>query len=369
MNVAKNNLVKKQQATIKVKSSIPLMKSKLKELQNTKLMIESEKHKHEQTLNCMKAKVDDILQNLEDEEYESNDTLEQLDESSKAVAKKECEIEKARIEEKKCMTLLSLTKEKRAFTRRRIESIEQLKNDVGMEIHVSEMQKLDLSKKIRDTDKKTKDFKQLAEMINEEKVECTKLIGETKKTLDQMKAKHESLQQELAERNEERDDKMKTLHEESTARVGAQQKRANKRTDKSESWSIYQRALEDVERQEAQIDKLKASLSSAKREVERTRSQAEQLLAVKDSMSEQLKGKKSSLMELAECSLTYNATLKKAELDNQQKEDEIHMVELKVSVKSMKSVSNIIISLYPCRSHLMSSSSLRIRIYSAVLTC
>ena len=304
LNVAKNNLVKKQQATIKVKSSIPLMKSKLKELQSTKSMIEAEKHQHEHTLNSMKAKVDDILQNLDDEEYESNETLEQLDESIKAVAKKECEIEKAQVEEKKCMTLLSLTKEKRAFTRRRIENLEQLKNDVDIEIHVSEMQKLDLSKKIRDTDKKTKEFKQLAEMINEEKVECTKLICETKKTLDQMKVKHESLQQELVERSKERNEKMKTLHEESTARVGAQQKRATKRSDKSESWSIYQRALEDVERQEAQIDKLKASLSSARREVERARSQTEQLLAAKDSMSEQLKGKKSSLMELAECSFT-----------------------------------------------------------------
>jgi len=331
LNVAKNNLVKKQQATVKVKSSIPLMKSKLKELQSTKSMIEAEKHKHEHTLTSMKEKVDDILQNLEDEEYESNDTLEQLDESTKAVAEKECEIEKARVEEKKLMTLLSLTKEKRAFTRRRIESIEQLKSDVDMEIHISEMQKLDLSKKIRDTNKKTKDFECLAEMINEEKVECIKLIGETKKALDQMKVKHESLQQELVECNEERNEKMKTLHEESTARVGAQQKRANKRTEKNESWSIYQRALEDVERQEAQIDKLKASLSRTKREVERARSQTEQLLAAKNSMTEQLEVKKSSLIDLAECSLTYNATLKKAELDNQQKEEEIHMVEFKVS--------------------------------------
>jgi len=337
--VAKNNLVKKQQATVKVKSSIPLMKSKLKELQNTKSMIESEKHKHDQVLNSMKDKVDDILQNLEDEEYESNDTLEQLDESAKAVAQKECEIEQARVEEKKLMTLLSLTKEKRAFTRRRIESIEQLKSDVDMEIHISEMQKLDLSKKIRDTDKKTKDFKQLADMINEEKIEYTKLIGETKKALDQMKVKHESLQQELVERNEERNEKMKTLHKESNARVGAQQKRATKRSDKSKSWSIYQRALEDVERQEAQIDKLKASLSSSKREVERARSHAEQLLAVKDSMAEQLEGKKSSLMEMAECSLTYNATLKKAELDNQQKEEEIHMVELKVGMEIVCTVT------------------------------
>lgn len=345
LNVAKNNLAKKQQATMKVKSSIPLMKSKLKELQNTKSMIEAEKHKYEQTLTSMKGKVDDVLQNLEDEEYESNDTLEQLEESTKAVAEKECEIEKARIEEKKCMTLLSLTKEKRTFTRRRIESIEQLKSDVDMEIHVSEMQKLDLSKKIRDTDKKTRDFNRLAEMINGEKDECTKLIGETKKALNQMKVKHESLQQELVERNEERNEKMKTLHEESNARVAAQQKRATKRSDKSESWSIYQRALEDVERQEAQIDKLKASLSSAKREVERTLSQSEQLLAVKDSMSEQLKGKKLSLMEMTECSLTYNVTLKKAELENQQKEEEIHMVELKVSMKSMKIISLI---KYPC---------------------
>ena len=44
--------------------------------------------------------------------------------------------------------------------------------------------------------------------------------------------------------------------------------RASKRTNKSESWSSYREALEEVERQEAQIDKLKATLNNTKRNVE-----------------------------------------------------------------------------------------------------
>ena len=94
----------------------------------------------------------------------------------------------------------------------------------------------------------------------------------------------------------------------------------------------YQQALEDVERQEAHITQLEATLRNVKREVERFSSQTEQLLAMKQSMSEQLKGRKNSLVEMAECALSNDENLKRVEIDNQRKEVDIHMVELKVSM-------------------------------------
>ena len=94
----------------------------------------------------------------------------------------------------------------------------------------------------------------------------------------------------------------------------------------------YQQALEDVERQEAHITQLEATLRNVKREVERFSSQTKQLLAMKQSMSEQLKGRKNSLVEMAECALSNDENMKRVEIDNQQKEVDIHMVELKVSM-------------------------------------
>ena len=57
----------------------------------------------------------------------------------------------------------------------------------------------------------------------------------------------------------------------------------------------------------------------------------ESLKEVKQSMFDQLESRKASLMEMTECEVSYDTTLKKAELDNQRKEEEIHVIDLKVS--------------------------------------
>ena len=124
--------------------------------------------------------------------------------------------------------------------------------------------------------------------------------------------------------------------------------RASKRTDKSKSWSSYREALEEVERQEAQIDKLKATLNNSKRNVERANMKLESLKEVKQSMFDQLESRKASLMEMTECEVSYDTTLKKAELDNQRKEEEIHVIDLKVSAGS----NNVCICSYMSESQL-----------------
>ena len=83
--------------------------------------IESEKKSLEETLATLKSKVEKSLMAFCDEQYGEDDALERLDSTMKSVAQKECEIEEMRSEEKKSSTLLSLTKEKRALTRRKIE--------------------------------------------------------------------------------------------------------------------------------------------------------------------------------------------------------------------------------------------------------
>jgi len=225
LTLAKSALVKKKQALSILQSSVPLAKAKLQELQQSISIMEAEKQADEQTLSLMKARVDSCIMNLVEEEYIEKDILDRLHASSNAVAERECEIEQARIEENKASTLLSLTKEKGAITRRKVEQSGQVKNDVDMEIHVQEIRKLDLTKKNKDAEKKARDFSTLLDMMRSEKDESSRLIIETQKSLSEMKRRSSAFQSELLELTAERAQKSKTLEEEIDARVAAQQKR------------------------------------------------------------------------------------------------------------------------------------------------
>ena len=225
LNIAKSTLVKKQQTLTQMKSSIPQMKGKLKDLQQTKSIMDAEKQEYEQTLAQLKEKVDTGMMKLYDEEYVEKDTLDRLNESAKAVASGECGIEKARVQEKKGNKLLSLSKEKRAFTQRKIVQFEQVKNDLSMEINVIEVQKLDLTKMIKNTEKKTQDFALLHDVVKTEEAACTRLISQTQKAFNNMKERGEVLQLELRACNDERDKKMKMLQDVVNAKEQAQQSR------------------------------------------------------------------------------------------------------------------------------------------------
>ena len=165
------------------------------------------------------------MMKLYDEEYVEKDTLDRLNESAKAVASGECGIEKARVQEKKANKVLSLSKEKRAFTQRKIVQFEQVKNDLSMEINVIEVQKLDLTKMIKNTEKKTQDFALLHDVVKTEEADCTRLISQTQKAFNNMKERGEVLQLELRACNDERDKKMKMLQDVVNAKEQAQQSR------------------------------------------------------------------------------------------------------------------------------------------------
>lgn len=165
INLEKRALVKRQHAIVKLKSSIPQMKSKLKELQSTMSIINADKRTYMQMKSKVASKVDSSIMKLFDEEYVENDTLDSFEESAKLVAQGERETEQARADERRATKLLALTKEKRAFTLRKIQHAEHFKDDVNKNIHVHEMQKLDLSKCVKDAEKKAHNLSSLHDML------------------------------------------------------------------------------------------------------------------------------------------------------------------------------------------------------------
>jgi chromosome segregation ATPase len=225
LTLAKSALVKKQQALSILQTSVPLATAKLQELQQSISIMEVEKQANEQTLSLMKARVDSCIMNLAEEEYIEKDILDRLHASSKAVAERECEIEHARIEENKAGTFATAASDKCAITRRKVEQSGHLKIDVDMEIHVQEIRRLDLTKKINDAEKKARDFAALLDMIRSEKDETSRLTIETQKSLSEVKKRSNTLQAELLELKADRAQKKKTLEEEIDARVASQQTR------------------------------------------------------------------------------------------------------------------------------------------------
>lgn len=215
LKFAKSALVKKQQATAQLKTSVPELKSELQNLEQTASIIEAEKKEYENTLATLKNKVDACLMKLFDEEYVEDNVLSELDATMRQVAEKEYHIEQKRSEEKRLVSMVSIMKEKHAITRRKIEHAEQMKQDIDVVINVeAEIQKLDLERQIKNAEIQTKNFSFLNETLAEEKKECITLIGQTKKALQEMKSRREALQVELREKTLERDEKMKTLQEE-----------------------------------------------------------------------------------------------------------------------------------------------------------
>ncbi|KAL3806415.1 hypothetical protein ACHAXA_002661 [Cyclostephanos tholiformis] len=331
LGLAKSALVNKQQSLSMLLSSVPLAEAKLHELQQCISIMEAEKQAEEQTLFSIKARVDSCMMNLVSEEYIEKDILDRLHSSSKAVTESESGIERARIEELKANTLVSLTKEKGAITRRKVGHASQLENDLDMEVHIREIRKIELTKKINEAEKKANNYTTLLGMMRGERDKTSRLVDETQKSLSEMKHRSTMLQAELRLRMAERAQKMKLLEEDIGARVASQQMRATKRTEKNEAWSSYRQALEDVERQNAQIDKLNAALIHSKKELERALLQNEQLNVAKEAMSGQLQLRKKQLEEMQIIANKHTETLKKGELGIQQKERDQAALELKVA--------------------------------------
>jgi hypothetical protein len=329
LTLAKSALVKKQQLLAALLSYVPLAEAKLQELQQCMSNIEAEKQADEHTLFTIKARVDSSMLDLVGEEDIEKDILDRLHSSSKAVTESESEIELARIEELKANTLVSFTKEKGALSRRKVGQASQLEKELDMEIHIREIRKLDLTKQINDAEKKAKDYTTLVGMLRGEKDKTSKVVDETQKSLSEMKKRSEALQGELRLCSAEKAQKMKFLEEDIGARVTSQKMRASKRNEKNEAWLSYRQALEDVERQDAQIDKLNATLIQSKKELRRAVLQNEQINSAKESMSGQLQLRKKELEEMQIIANTYAETLKKGELGIQQKERDQAALELK----------------------------------------
>ena len=170
-------------------------------------------------------------------------------------------------------------------------------------------------------------------------MECIRLSQLTKQCLIEMKARNDELQIRLRSHANERAEKVKTLQKETEARMASQDLRASKRMDKSKGWASCRRMLENVERQEARLDKLRASITSSRKEAERMVEQNEQMASAKDSMMEQLAQKKKQLFTLYENANSWEQALTKSKRLLQQKKEEKRLVELKVRVCGTYSVA------------------------------
>lgn len=330
VNIAKQALVKQESATSKIKDIIPIMQAKLNDLECQLSIIQSDKSSLEKEQLDLQAKLEHAVTNLLDQETIDERLKLQVDKTHGLVSNNEFELDRMRAEEKNSGMVLSITKEKRSAIRRKIDETQHKQHEIEGSIRLQQLIEIDLTKKHKDGVSKAKELATLCSMIENEKLETTRLVDKSNESLAAMKKKCDQLTFQLRSLVLERDTKTEALRLLRKDIESISQTRASYRRDKSLHWSSCRSLLEEISNYETRMEKLRATLSLARKEVERVQSENQQLLHTKQSLVDQLGVRKAQLLSLYNNSTVYNETLKRGESVCRQLEEEKKSVELQV---------------------------------------
>lgn len=330
-NIAKQALSKQELAAAKIREMIPIMQAKLTDLQYQLSIYQSDLGALEREQLNLQTKVDHaVAKHLGQETVDEQLRLE-VDNSLSLIAIKELELDQMRAKEKSSSLVLTITKEKQSSIRRKIEEVQHIQHKVEGSIRLQQLIEIDLTKKHKDATSKAKELAELCSLIENEKLETTRLIKTSNESCQHIKKKIDTLTTELRTHVLERDAKIDTLRllkkdiEASTAG------RAANRRHKSINWTFCRVLMEEIANAEARFEKLKDTLSLARKEVGRIQSMNESAITAKKSVTEQLAVKKDELLFLYHSNAVYAETLKRGEFVCQQLEEETKNVKLKVS--------------------------------------
>jgi chromosome segregation ATPase len=331
VNAAKQSLAKIQKATERIKDLIPFMNSKLSDLRCQVSTIQTEKLVLERKQKDLQVKVDHALVTFLEQENVDERLQQQVDDTIKLVAEKECELDHWRAEEKKSVIVLGATKEKCSSIRRKIEQAELMQHKIEASVRVAKLLEIDLNKKCHDAAIRNKDLSTLCEMVQTEKSETAQAIQTSNESLMLLRQKTDELEVELRTLTIKRDSKidaLRLLHKEIEA---SSESRASNRRDKSIFWSSCRTLFQEIANEEARLEQFKAVLILSRKEVERIELQKKHIIDTKQSMADKLAAKKEQLLSLFASNNVYVETLKKGESICNQLKEEKKMVEMRVS--------------------------------------
>ena len=225
---------------------------------------------------------------------------------------------------------MSLSKEKRNTTLRKIEQVERMKNDLATASRAEELQRLELSKRIDDDKSRIKSFSDVHDRICAETTQCAKQLSDVEIDGARLDSRLVELETGLCELSEESTGKMHALSLATKQHCHAQEVRARKRTERCNKSSLLTEAIQDTQRHQSMIEKLTCTLHNAEKEVEQAKGQVEQGKRKGESIASQLRSRYGELETLQRDLQRIDEDRRRGELLVQTKEKELERLHLKV---------------------------------------
>ena len=358
-NLARSALVKKRQQSSRLKATIPQLRGRLRELEQSLVAIQQVKSADEAQLAKCTENVESSLGCLFDEEYVGEDLHKDYVDSAQTAAQKENEIANRRAEERKASLHLSLLQSKRNATLREIEQVERMKNELDIASQAEELQRLELNKRIKDDQSRIKHFSGLHDRIRAETAQCTNRLTDVEIEGARVDCSVCQLEQDLHGLSERSISKLHDLNNARKQNCLSREIRARKRTERCGRNDAANQAIKDTQCQKSMINTLTCTLRNAEKEVEQAKGRAEQGKLKVESVASQLGSRCGELEALRRDLHQIDEDRRRDELAVQTREKELERLHLKVSkvcdTNDKPKTSVVIRNTHSCTNHAIDS--------------
>ena len=248
------------------------------------------------------------------------------------VEEKENEIQKWRVEGKKMLKLLSITKIQRDTHMRKTRDMRTNVKEIAETTKLKKLLVLDLTKVLLETNRRIEEFNALYNILKNERDEITSSSAESSSQLLELHQKVKMHQAELQNLSNTKELKKAVLIKEKDAYESSRTLRATLRVGKTDAREVFRQKREEVERHVVKVNRAKAALSALKREQEGLEYRNSRFKRNKKIMSKQLEDRKKAIYKLLQRANIYEEILKQGEVKIQEKKEDMRALVLQVSL-------------------------------------
>ena len=282
------------------------------------------------TIECMKDSINIKITRLLEQKHVEDEIKVELETIIDEVEEKESEVDRWRSEVKKLNKIISVLSNQRDIQVQKTKIITSDEKDFREIVKLKDFIILDMSKVLRETELRTKEFGALYESLNREKKELIAASSASYLALENVKKQIEKGTVQLQTLKCGQEEKTNVLVKEKDSHENSKSSRATLRVEKTNARSLYREKKEEEERQAGKVNKLKSILGSLQRHVSQLKARRGFVKRRSSLMSDQLGDKKIELHLMLQRANMHEETLKKGELAIQQKKEDIRALKIQV---------------------------------------
>jgi hypothetical protein len=311
-----------------VKENIPGLEGQLRDQEIAKKRIIEEKERKKKEIEKLKDEVDLSTAKLLAQEGLEEGKKKELEQSIAELDEMEAKVVNWLAEGKRQSKMLAVLSARRDIKARESTRIEGKEKEAKQQVRMKELAILDLTKRCNEITNRLKEFSALYEVVKNERNKYVNLIQSSSQALAEMREKIRILQNEVEILGNERAAKDVALTKERNAHQQAQNQRDALRQDLNRLLSEYRERQGTVEQQIQEIDKLNVVINSLEKDMLSLKLRYEHAVEQRNVTGVQLIDRNDELCILYERSNQQQEALRRGELDQVRKEEELRMLRL-----------------------------------------